>query len=381
MARIIRGLTPPARRLSPSSRSLGATQLAHTKLAVATFLCSSCPKCVENSKAGKGSGERQKLAKTRTRGKMGGNSRTPTGRAQAALLEHRAMGRQGVWRQVLGCWLLAAGLSGAPGCMSSLHRLEPTLPELKASCRELPKCCRDHVYIFIIHGLDPLDYANLAGVRDYFHELGFKQTYFGQLYHTSSFNKEIRRIHREDPEARFVLIGFSFGANMVRSLTQDVKDEGIHIDLLVYLGGNTLKNVPQDRPDNAGRIVNILASGFIWNGAWLDGADNIHETDVWHFGSPAHPRTMQVLTENLSAVASSVPVMEPAEPKALSDEEPTPRSVTTPAAGQRDAWDFLKPVSNLPQAPEPSQQIGPTHSPPSADQAAMKEAGIKASTH
>src|SRR5439155_11479436 len=116
------------------------------------------------------------------------------------------------------------------------------------------------VHVFLIHGMDPLDFANLSGVRDYIQSLGFIKTHYGQLYHLWEFKKELRRVHEEDPEARFVLIGFSFGANMVRELANAVKQDGIVIDLLVYLGGNTLENTPPNRPDHVLHIVNILAS-------------------------------------------------------------------------------------------------------------------------
>jgi len=272
------------------------------------------------------------------------------------------MQQQGRWTRTLGGLILALGLSTSAGCMSFLHPVDPTGPELVAACRELPKCARDHVYVFIIHGMDPLDFANLEGLCKYMHDLGFNNTYYGQLYHTWQIEKDIRRIYHEDPEARFALIGFSFGANMVRSVTQHVNNEGIRIDLLVYLGGNTLDNVPADRPDNTGQIVNILASGCIWNGAWLDDAINEHETDVWHFGSPTHPRTLQILNEQLIVVASTVPV--PAEPtKIPSTPEPTPREVMPPAVSKNDAWDFLKPVSRLKELPADKT----TDSPPPAD--------------
>ena len=150
------------------------------------------------------------------------------------------------------------------------------------------------------------------------------------------------------------VIGFSFGANMVRNIAQDVKQEGIPIELLVYMGGNTLKNIPSDRPENAVRIVNILASGCIWNGAWLDRAENLHETDVWHFGSPSHPRTLHLLAEELSRVATVMSAGQPADTSmpAVFDNEPTPRNLNLPSTPERDEWDFLKPVSRLKPAPE-----------------------------
>jgi hypothetical protein len=200
----------------------------------------------------------------------------------------------------------------------------------------------------MVHGLDPFDYANLSGVRDYLHSLGFNQTYYGQLYHGGHFDREIRRLRREDPESRFVLIGFSLGANVVRDLAHEVNSEDIRIDLLVYLGGNTLEDIPEDRPENAEHIVNILACGCIWNGAWLEGAENIYEDDVFHFGSPTHTHTLEVLTREILHVAASVPVIQQLDqPRAAFDEEPTPRPVNHDASAARDDWDFLKPVSRL----------------------------------
>jgi hypothetical protein len=266
------------------------------------------------------------------------------------------MKQQGCWQKVLWIGLLAVGLASGSGCASLFHSVEPAKAECALSFQELPKCCRDHVYIFLVHGVDPLDFANLAGVRKYLIELGFPKVYYGQLYHAGHCAKEIRKIHQEDAEARFVLIGFSLGSNMARNICHGVKDEGIHVSLLVYLGGNTLENTPKDKPENAGRIVNILASGCIWNGAWMDGVENIHETDVWHFGTPTHPRTLRLFADELATVAASVPIIQE-EPKSMpaAEEEPKPRSARSIQSVQRDEWDFLKPVTSLRM---PSGRIG-----------------------
>jgi hypothetical protein len=290
--------------------------------------------------------------------------------------EHHTMHHQGRWRKVLCKLIAAAGLFSSAGCLSFIHPVEPAPAELAGACRELPHCCRNHVHIFLVHGLDPLDSANLSGLCKHMHELGFNNTHYGQLYHAWFLEKEIRRVHHEDAEARFVLIGFSFGANVVRSITQHVKDEGIRVDLLVYLGGNTLDNVPYDRPDNTGHIVNILASGCIWNGAWLDGATNIHETDVWHFGSPCHPETVEILNEHLLALAASVPAPTPTLMRPT-DDEPTPRPVMPPAVSQhRDDWDFLKPVSRLRETPPAKDGDGqapaPDNKKPTKEKVAMR---------
>jgi hypothetical protein len=243
----------------------------------------------------------------------------------------------------LGGALAAFLLGTQPGCLTCLHPVTPPAKEQVCLCGELPRCCRNHVYVFFVNGLDPLDCANLNGVRDYVQGLGFIKTYYGQLYHKSYFASEIRRLHQEDPDARFVLVGFSFGANQVRDLAHAVRPDGVTIDLLVYLGGNTLENTPEDRPENALRTLNVLASGCVWNGDTLDGAENVHYADVWHFGSPTHPHTLDLLAEELAVVAGRVPVVLPAELPPLEGEQaPTPRPVTVRPEGPPDEWDFLK---------------------------------------
>jgi hypothetical protein len=256
-------------------------------------------------------------------------------------------------------------LIAAPGCLSFVHPIDPAVPELADPCRMLPKCARDHVYILFVHGMDPADCANLSGVRDYVQALGFQKTYYGQLYHLHQLKKAVHEIHEKDCDARFVLVGFSFGANMVRNIAQAAKEEDIQIDLLVYLGGNTLKNCPKDQPENVKRIVNILAQGCIWNGDRMDRAENVQVKGRWHFGSPSHPYTLQVLAQDLAEIASSIPIPVSPDHQMPPWEEtaPTPRKLETRKSEPRDQWDFLKPVSRLGELPlpKPTPVAPPTH--------------------
>src|SRR5207302_11031816 len=107
------------------------------------------------------------------------------------------------------------------------------------------------------------------------------------------------------------------------------------------LGGNRLTNDLKDRPENVARIVNILATGWIWNGAALDDAENVNYDDVWHFGSPTHPKTLDLLTHELLQVAGKVPFVEPVYE--------LPGSPTPQANAERDDWDFLLPGAKIPE--------------------------------
>jgi hypothetical protein len=214
-----------------------------------------------------------------------------------------------------GLGLLLAGLVGTSGCLGFLHPVE-AIPHAEAApeCRQLPESCRDHVYIFLMNGLDPVNYGNLTGLRDYIKEQGFGKVYYGQLYHSRRFTGEIRKIAHEDPQAHFVLVGFSLGSNAVHEIAQAVKPEGIHIDLLVFLSSNhPLMIMSQQPPANVGRAVNILTDGVMgWMGE-LAYAKNVHLTHTLHFGSPTHPTTLHTLAGELRAVAVRVALEQPPE--------------------------------------------------------------------
>jgi hypothetical protein len=216
-------------------------------------------------------------------------------------------------------------------------------------CNALPRCCKEHVYIFIVNGLDPANIGNLTGLRDHVQQLGFRQTYYGQIFHVPYFKKEIRRIHREDADARFILVGFSVGVNMTNSMAEAVQDEGIRIDALIYLSGNNyVTPLPSRRPANVERVVNILASGPLKYVGERDYAENVRLPDSWHFGSPGSDQTKELVTRELVTSAGLVPVSEPAAgsmPRV--GDEPTPRQIKTQRPVKRDEWDFLKPMSRL----------------------------------
>lgn len=270
----------------------------------------------------------------------------------------RRMTPHGRWPRRLGSIILAAlALAAGPGCLSFVHSLDLPPREQMIPGEAIPTPCRNHVHVFLIHGMDPLDLANLAGLTEYIHQLGYIKTHYGQLYHLWEFKKEIRRVHKDDPKARFVLIGFSFGANMVREIANAVKGDGIVIDLLVYLGGNTLENNAETQPGHVLHVVNILAAGCIWNGTTMDRADNRHFTNVWHFGSPTHPKTREMLANELALVAARVPYVESPPPyRPELEQAPQPRRLRpdlgrNPSTELPAEWSFLSPRSAYKEAP------------------------------
>jgi hypothetical protein len=254
-------------------------------------------------------------------------------------------------------WLLVA-LPQGTYCQEAAG--EAQAPATSADiCKSLPGCCRDHVYIFLVNGLDPVNYGKLTGLRDHLNQLGFRQTYYGQIFHVPYFKKEIRRIHREDSEAHFILVGFSVGANMVHAMAESVGEDGVTIDGLVYLSGNNyVTPVPSSKPANVQRVVNVLASGPLKFLGEVGYAENVRLPDSWHFGSPGHARTKELLAREVANAAAAVPVPEmPTQPMPTISGEPTPRPVKALKTSMRDNWDFLKPVARLDEPRSPAAEV------------------------
>src|SRR5262245_51259594 len=231
------------------------------------------------------------------------------------------------------------------GCLSCLHPVQGPSHEARAFCRDLPAECRSNVYIFMFNGADPTCCGNLAGVRDYLNEIGFGKTYYGQLYHAEYCAKELHKVHAERPNARFVIIGFDYGADAARQLAEAAGAAQVPVDLLLYLeprglgGSACCPGVPIQR------IVNVCAdAGWFGKTAELSGAENPRICDAGKFGVPTHHVTIDLITRELTTVALSIPTYSqldgPIVP--LVDPAPSPRPITARKVSGSDEWDFLK---------------------------------------
>jgi hypothetical protein len=215
------------------------------------------------------------------------------------------------------------------GCLAGttrVHALEPLVssfglgtvihPIQKPDCLRCPccghrpcTCCKDHVYIFVINGLDPLCLGNLNGMCRYLREAGFRNTRFDQLCTWLCLARRIRQIRYADPHARIVLIGYSLGCNSVRCLSNVLARDGTKVDLLVYLAGDYIGNSRRSYPPNVCRVLNVNAHGLfitggdlLFNGTDIDGARNCRVKSR-HILVPSRRKTLEVLMEELLALA------------------------------------------------------------------------------
>ncbi len=256
-------------------------------------------------------------------------------------------------------WALVATLSG---CFKGTQLNTPIItPQHRILCGSMPQACRSHVYVFFILGIDPLDCADLGGLREHLQKIGFTKSYLGDWFYKSYFAKEMVKIAREDPLARFALIGYCLGASTARELAEERKD-GPPIDLLVYLGGGS----DGPRPGNVLKLLNIQGSSHLHKSTEVEGAENVTYPEVGCMGSVTHRKTLDVLVRELTLVGSRVPVIDRHPPPAPFL-EPRPRPLPGPVLpgplpgppgppARPDEWDFLQP---RPLVPAPDRRHSP----------------------
>jgi hypothetical protein len=226
--------------------------------------------------------------------------------------------------------------------LASFHPVQASDPALKAMCAAVPEARRQQVHVFFINGCDPLGYGNLSGLCEFVQGLGFPHAQFGQMTHTRSFEQQIQGLKATDPQAKVVLVGFSFGASCARSLANRLKDAGITIDLLVYLG-SAIAPTEEGAPDNVVRTVNITGRTRVFRNI-LVGAEN-RKVNARHFGLPSQPETVDTLVRELVAVAGGGPAGKAAPKNGSTTPAPQPTgTATTPGP---PAGISAKPVSRV----------------------------------
>jgi hypothetical protein len=181
---------------------------------------------------------------------------------------------------------------------------------LREQANAIPQPKKDRVHFFLINGFDPLYLSNLKGMAAYCQAIGFTNTTCGPMTSTWNFRRQIATVRRSNPEARIVLLGYSLGANCARSVANSLKSDGIAIDCLIYVGGDTIANTPESRPSNVGHVVNITGHGFVLlggdlflKGDQLDRATN-QRLDARHFALPGQRECIEKIGQELIRLAN-----------------------------------------------------------------------------
>jgi hypothetical protein len=239
-----------------------------------------------------------------------------------------------------------AVLIASSGCMALNPHPIPLAPECTTDCAEIPCSCRGKVYVFLMSGFDLFDMDRVNDFRTALIHAGFTKVYNGQFYHDTYFASEIHRLALEEPDARFVIVGFSLGADYAVSLAESVGHYGIPVSLLASVDPYWWSSAPTTNPPNVQQVMHIHGEPLLFPNRTSAGMD-VQIPETFPTNITSNPLTVEALARALASVADTLPHPAPAnDPPQLSDDSPTPRPVHR-AEGPRDSWDFLKPIASL----------------------------------
>ncbi len=196
---------------------------------------------------------------------------------------------------------------------------------------DLPVQCRNEVHVFMMHGLTPTTDCGLNALRMKLGDAGFAKVGMGELCHGGWVKSEIDCIRRTDPDARFVLLGYDLGAATAVSLSRDLTAKGIPVEAVVLLD-------PMGCPaEPCGSRTLLITSGTC--AASVPHSSRVVVGNASHFGLPAHPTTVAVITDLLNDIAAQN--CEP--PLEVTPNSSAPGTVARRAPNQQPGgeWGFL----------------------------------------
>lgn len=238
-----------------------------------------------------------------------------------------------------------ATLINASGCVTCHHEalqeaLCPTDP-CEATCIH-----RGRVHLVFVNGCDLLNLSGLCDLRSAVNAAGFSKVHIGQVVHTLTLKDEIRKIHCNDPDARFVVVGFDLGAGEAEKLATYAADVGAAVDAVVLLDPLYL-TAPANPTANT---LTIYSDG--WKGTPCRTPTNTLP-GVGHLWLPTNPHVTGSLIDLMRESLARVPVEEKVGPTLLlvDDPAPLPWEPATPTGRPQPAPPVAEPIPTAPKKP------------------------------
>ena len=262
--------------------------------------------------------------------------------------------------KALAAALGVTSLCCAPGCMTCRH--EGTAEALRVTeGAAFPNPVRQRVHLFMMNGDDLLELGGMLKLRDELCRAGYAKVYYAQKEDVNWYYSEMRRLNRDEPDARMVLLGYGASAARVTKLAQDAVVDNLPLDGVIYLD-------PAGYDADLTQLLPLLTV-TIRSHNWTDSPGLVTADSVGvasgHAGAPRDPGTLAAVVRVMGFSASRVvlPTFEDLPHLPLRDKlEPTPRGIdpatlVPPPPG----WDYLRPAprflakERVPAAPPPKQ--------------------------
>jgi hypothetical protein len=205
-------------------------------------------------------------------------------------------------RQTAGLALSFAILASL-GCTTCRHRAA-----FDALSTEADELCtygqRNHVVAVLVGPETVFDLGGVGTFSKSLNEAGFARIYRGGILHTNWLSREVQRTYEDDPETRFVVIGYDLGCRAARNLAVDLSNSGVPVDAVVLLDPLA---VDSNRALPTNTEVTVVRSHG-WTGNPVPDALESIVPGVGHYDLLASPETLGTVVTAMSTVAQRVAV-------------------------------------------------------------------------
>lgn len=263
----------------------------------------------------------------------------------------------------------AAATLASGGCMTCRHEgFAESMRVLAAN--PFPTPVRQQVYLFMMNGEDVLELGGMLTLRDKLCQAGFPKVYYAQKEDRDWFYREMRRLQRDEPTARMLLLGYGTAAERVHDLAYAAVRDGLPLDAVIFLDPSGRAEELCGLPG----VPTVMIRSHNWTGAPDLPPTETVPLPAGHVSAPLHPGTLETVVRWMTASAARVvlPTIENLPHLPLRDKlPPTPRGIDPATLGPAPpGWDFLRPPPRLVGGPEypavTPPVIPPVPAPPAA---------------
>ncbi len=203
-----------------------------------------------------------------------------------------------------GVLALCVGLTPSVGCLSTNYRAYHE----SMHCTDLnpyPMPVRSQVYLFMMNGSDVLELGGMLTLRDEVGKAGYAKVYYTQSEDRNYYLREMQRLHRDEPQARMLLLGYGTAAGNTLELAAVACRTGLPLDAVIFL----------DPLGVSGNLADTLAAPTVairshnwFGGKELVTIDRLQLPGVGHLAVPTNPTTVNAVVQLMTASAAKVPV-------------------------------------------------------------------------
>lgn len=202
---------------------------------------------------------------------------------------------------------------------------------------------RSKVYLFLVNGADLAEYSGIQNLQQQIICGGYAKVYHAQRFDRAYFRKELHRLHREDPDNRFILLGYGAAADQLLELACCVSTEQIPLDCVGFIDPAGLNAELIHRAP----FRTIIFRSHHWVlSPRLIGNETLTLNNVGHYRVMPHPLTVNAILDLMTESALRVPVFnKPVECIPMRDEvraiprPDEPKQLAVPLEG----YEFLCP--------------------------------------